>query len=64
MNVTYLSKFARVRVNIHLCLHTVEQRDANFRYFTQGRGRGWGPGVKENPDVGAKLRGVNSVSGK
>ena len=37
MNVNiHLSKFARVRVNIHLCLQTVEQGDANFRYFTQG----------------------------
>ena len=68
---THLSKFARVRVNIHLCLQTVEQGDANFRYFTQGcvcGGGGGGEGkagacVKENPDVGAKLRGVNSVSG-
>ena len=59
---THLSKFASVRVNIHLCLQTVEQGDANFRYFTQGWVRpGWMAGVKENPDVGAKLRGVNSV---
>ena len=57
MNVnTHLSKFACVRVNIHLCLQTVEQRDANFRYFTQGWGRGSGAVVKENPDVEAKLR--------
>ena len=41
---THLSKFARLRVNIHLCLQTVEQGDAEFRYFTQGCGGGGGGG--------------------
>ena len=44
VNTTHLSKFARVRVNIHLCLQTVEQGDANFRYFTQGCVGGGGGG--------------------